>query len=156
MLIVGTSFATYLFDPDDIVWRLVKDTAAPRLAERACFVTATILIGLGALLCTRVAAAAISGAGEISFAIGLATLAPLSGFLILVLGETFRVLRLTAHVQTNHSLLVSSDGKPAIRRQSAKWGLFLTMLIFTLTLNDRVGEILAAASVALWAFLNLL
>jgi len=47
------------------------------------------------------------------------------------------------------------DWKRAFRQESAKWGLFPTMLIFTVLLVDRVAEILALASLLLWLLLNL-
>jgi hypothetical protein len=45
--------------------------------------------------------------------------------------------------------------KQALRQESAKWGLFLTMIIFTVLLVDRGAEILAVASVLLRLLLNL-
>jgi hypothetical protein len=36
-----------------------------------------------------------------------------------------------------------------------KWGLFLTMIVFTITLKDRIAEILAGVSVLLWIILNI-
>jgi hypothetical protein len=44
--------------------------------------------------------------------------------------------------------------KQALRQESAKWGLFLTMIIFTVLLVDRVAEILAVASPLLWLLLK--
>ena len=35
-----------------------------------------------------------------------------------------------------------------------KWGLFFTMIVFTVTLVDRVAEILAGATVVIWITLN--
>jgi hypothetical protein len=45
--------------------------------------------------------------------------------------------------------------KRAFRQESAKWGLFLTMIVFTVLLVDRIAEILALASLLLWLLLNL-
>jgi hypothetical protein len=42
----------------------------------------------------------------------------------------------------------------AFRQESGKWGLFLTMIVFTCLLNDRVAEALAAGSVLIWIMLN--
>jgi hypothetical protein len=47
------------------------------------------------------------------------------------------------------------DWKKAFRREPAKWGLFLTMIIFTVLLVDRVAEVLALASLGFWVLLNL-
>ena len=48
MAILAVAFATYLFDPDDVVWRFVKDSSTPRELEHAAFFVATVLIGVGA------------------------------------------------------------------------------------------------------------
>jgi hypothetical protein len=32
------------------------------------------------------------------------------------------------------------------------WGFFLTMVAFTITLQDRVAEVLAGVTLALWFF----
>lgn len=76
---------------------------------------------------------------------------PLAGFVILVTGQTIRILRLAG----------SRDdaGKPswagAMRREAAKWGLLLTMSVFSITLVDRHADIGAGASYLIWALLNL-
>jgi hypothetical protein len=41
-----------------------------------------------------------------------------------------------------------------MREESAKWGIFLTMVVFTSLLIDRVAELLAVASLLVWAALN--
>jgi hypothetical protein len=110
LLIVVIAFLTYLFDRDDIVWRFVKDSTAPRTWERSLFLIATLAIAVGAGLCTW--ARALDGRdispgdgqnrdlrrprhlGELLFAVGLASLAPLWGFVILVAGEALRLFRL--------------------------------------------------------------
>lgn len=51
-LIVGAACLTYLVDRDDVVWRFVKDNAAPHRLERFVFITAAFCIALGAVLCT--------------------------------------------------------------------------------------------------------
>jgi succinate-acetate transporter protein len=162
MAILAAAFATYLFDPDDVVWRFVKHSTAPRELERTAFFVATVLIGVGAAICTRALvtrrrASLFGGAGEITFAIGLASLAPLSGFVILIVGELIRVLRLVTleseiGVQPRGA---SSDLNSAFRQQVAKWGIFFTLMVFTFTLKDRIAEALALVSVFVWAMLNL-
>jgi hypothetical protein len=49
----------------------------------------------------------------------------------------------------NHSRL----GK-AFRKEAVKWGLFLTMVVFVITLKDRLAEVLAAASFLIGLLLN--
>lgn len=162
MAILGAAFATYLIDPDDIVWRFVKDSSAPRQWERIAFLLATALIGAGAAICTRaiVKGAEVSwsgGMGQIIFAIGVSSLAPLSGFIILIACELIRVLRLVLRkAESGEQLgLASSNLSHAFRQQAAKWGIFFTMLIFTFTLKDRIAEALALLSLFVWSLLNL-
>jgi hypothetical protein len=199
--VVGVAFLTYLPDRDDIVWRFVRDSPSTRVLERVAFAVAAILIGAGAGLCTWVQAltrsdgSSESGAtirmgpsrcfryqysvGEFIFAVGLATLAPLWGFVILVGGEAIRIgrliLRERALGRTPAREGVSTDLVPAsqperaahfhtefaarrdrvVRREGVKWGLFFIMTIFAITLVDRDAEAGALASVLLWALLNL-
>jgi protein-S-isoprenylcysteine O-methyltransferase Ste14 len=201
-LLVSLAFLTYLLVPDDIVWAFVKDSSHPHLLERTLFAIATLFIGTAAAICTWAraypASQSVSSSvptardgpyrhlrypsqlGNLLFAAGLGSLAPLPGFLILVAGQAlldFRLIRRAdqdlkraAYLQPSAPpmprLLPSfrpclpakgdaPDWKPAFRQESAKWGLFLTMLVFTGLLVDRVAEILALASLLLWLLLNL-
>jgi len=166
-LLVAAAFVTYLFDPEDIVWRFVKNSSAPHELERALFLVATLAIFAGAVLCTwsyahrkpygtssfqpsnRIAGS--QALGEILYAIGLAALFPLSGFLILVIGETLRVVRLFSLKDEHQPGAVW--GK-AFRTEAVKWGILITMIIFVITLRDRVAEYLAAASFLVGLLLN--
>jgi hypothetical protein len=49
--------------------------------------------------------------------------------------------------------LHSGWGK-AFRQETVKWGLFLTMVVFVITLKDRLAEVLAAASFPIGLLLN--
>src|SRR5882757_3797791 len=107
---VAAAFLTYFVDREDIVWRFVKDSSAPRGFERFFFIVATVFIVVGAAICTytRVYPRPESTIGmesyrhlhrsryfgDVLYAIGLATLFPLWGFSILVAGEALRVFRL--------------------------------------------------------------
>jgi len=42
-----------------------------------------------------------------------------------------------------------------LRKEASKWGLAVTMIVFTLTLQDRIAEILASVSVLIWFVLNM-
>src|SRR5262249_37598290 len=54
LLIVGAAWCTYIIEKDDVVWRFVKDHgAATRPLEHMSFLGATLLIGLGAYICTK-------------------------------------------------------------------------------------------------------
>lgn len=183
--IVGAAFLTYLLDRDDIVWWFVKHTTAPHRLERSVFVIATMLIAVGAVICTgarahgrpnRVATGEPHAFldrsryfGELCYAIGLGSLAPLAGFIILVAGEALRIFRLIGRLTgrrddhaKEHGPQPSSPVQPpparpvegetapnwrkAFRQEAVKWGLLVTMIVFVITLKDRHAEILAAAS----------
>lgn len=187
-LLVAVAFLTYLIDRDDVVWRFVKDSAASRELERSLFIVAVLLIAIGAAICTWARAQPRPKGtvgiglyrylrhpryfGEISYAIGLGSLAPLSGFVILVIGEALRVLRLTrlhdVRIQKLEQrpvpvapLLADPVAKgpdatwlKAFRQEAVKWGLLLTMIVFVVTLSDRLAEVLAASSFLIGLLLN--
>ena len=184
-LIVGAAFLTYLIDREDVVWRLVKNTANPHVLERSIFIGATVFVAVGAGLCTNAYGKAHGTGGgdphrilhrsrylgDISYAIGLGSLAPVAGFLILVVGESCRVLRLAkidGHLRNwrEHGLsalpaLLPGDAeqrspgwKKAFRHEAAKWGIFVTMTVFAITLQDRQAEVLALASFLVGVLLN--
>jgi hypothetical protein len=100
-LLVAAAALTYLFDPVDVVWRLVKDAPAPHAWERSLLLLAALCIALGASLCTWTRAnlnafphrfaSRLRYCGDLAYSIGLASLVPLPGFLILVIGEALRV-----------------------------------------------------------------
>jgi hypothetical protein len=177
LLIVAIAFLTYLVDRDDIVWRFVKDSTAPGTWERSLFTIATLAIAVGAGICTS--ARALRGRdispgvgqnrdlrrprylGELLFAIGLGSLAPLWGFVILVAGEALRLFRLMRREDDQTRPLASSPqakSKPqwrrALRQEAGKWGMLLTMIVFVITLKDRLAEVLATASLLTGLFLN--
>lgn len=159
--LVLAAFLTYLVDRDNIVWRFIKGEAGDvRLLERAIFAISTVLFGMAAYLCTksRVQKQASSARqrkyfGEFLYAVGLGSLAPLAGFLILVVGEGIRLLRLFPHEDSSVPP-EQRTWRAAIRVEAVKWGLFFTMAVFTVMLNDRVAEILAGVSVLVWIMLR--
>jgi hypothetical protein len=154
-LLVLAGVLTYLIDPEDIVWRLVRDTLAPRLWERTLFIVATILIAIGAVICTQARAFHRSHyLGELLYTVGLASLLPIPGFIILVAGESIRLFRLKRH--GDDQLLPASTPAwgQAFRREVVKWGILVTMLVFVTTLKDRHADILAVSSFLLGLLLN--
>jgi hypothetical protein len=175
-LIIVAAFLTYLIDPDDIVWRFIKDNATHReLLERSLFVIATILTGVAAGMCTwahsrpQTLAKGVSDSsashrrrhlqyiGDLLYAIGLGSLAPLWGFVILGAGEAIRIFRLARRKNEASSArdrlgISGATWREAFRQESFKWGIFLTMVAFTITLRDRVAEVLIGV-VCLFALL---
>ncbi|MGO9323243.1 MAG: hypothetical protein ACLP07_01665 [Terracidiphilus sp.] len=174
LIVVGAAFSTYLVDPVDIVWAVVGHRPNARFLERLCFALATALIGAGALLCTAAVesepvkiqngeqGSGIRPSGHIGsvlFSAGVASLAPFPGAVILLLGEFVLALRLILLERSWGREQDPSAASPtswlgAIREESAKWGIFVTMVVFTWLLIDRVAEYLAIASLLMWAALN--
>lgn len=182
--IVATAFLTYLIQPDDVVWRFVRNRAAPHPLERSLFIVATLFIAVGAGVCTwaracqKVRGASEAGPyrylrhprylGDLVYAIGLGSLAPLTGFVVLVGGEALRLLRLTRREEGREALRqkpvlrVSRPGgveepllwKTAFRREVVKWGVVITMIVFVITLKDRIAEILLLVSFLIGLLLN--
>ena len=178
------AFLTYFVDRDDVVWALVRGHSDAKLLERAAFSLATLLIGFATGLRTWGYAHALSArseplsrrgslscnlryplhVGSLVFAIGLAFLAPLPGFIFLVIAETILAIRLIVREEATDSESLSKPPiaqgdstfvwREAVRLESGKWGLFVTMILFTLLLNDRVAEVLGAGSLLLAIVLN--
>lgn len=166
-LIVGAAVLTYLIDADDIVWRFVKDSATPHPFERLVFIVATLFIAVGAVVCTRARVHASPSTsvqpryiGDLLYAVGLASLVPLSGFVVLVVGEALRIVRLVlrerAHAWNlqHPSLEVRRTWAHAIRREIVKWGILVTMIVFVITLQDRQADVLVVLSFLLGMLLN--
>jgi hypothetical protein len=187
--LVAAAFLTYLIDREDVVWRFVKDSTASRQLERSLFTVAMLFIVLGAGICTwarayrRPEGTTSVGLyrylrhprqlGDLSYAIGLGSLFPLYGFLILVAGEFLRVLRLTRLHDDRaqnlkrgpvpvapplaHPVAKERDSRwrNAFRKEAVKWGLLLTMIVFVITLRDRLAEVLAASSFLIGLLLNM-
>src|SRR5579875_3606003 len=91
------AFSTYLFDPVDVVWRAVRHSAHPRAYERLCFSLAASLLAVAAIRSGDLArqrrqlnpardARSPAPLAEPLFALGIATLLPVSGALLLVGG----------------------------------------------------------------------
>jgi hypothetical protein len=173
LLVVGAAWLTYLVDPVDVVWAMVEHRPHTRALERLCFALATLFIGAGAALRTwAVASDSLASGngrpgqphperhvGSLLFSIGLGSLVPLAGFLILTAGEAILAGRLILFEQSLAaeafpSALSRRSVADAFRLESAKWGIFLAMIVFTLLLADRVADVLVAASLVLWVLLN--
>ena len=154
-LLILAGVLTYLVDPDDIVWRFVRDTSAPRFWERALFIAATILIAIGAILCTRARAFHRPHyLGELLYAIGFGSLLPIPGFILLVVGEALRLFRLARRGPAQASAAPAPAWGHAFRREAVKWGIVVTMLVFVTTLKDRHADILAVSSFFIGLLLN--
>jgi len=152
------------------------------MIERGLFLAATCLIGIGAYLCTMSrstepvgSAARIPAAswqylvGQLIYSVGLASLVPLAGFAILVAGEAVRLFRLWLARDEIPNRQATPPGSTtpsetltrtqlsfleAARRETLKWALCITMIVFTITLRDRYADILICASILASILLN--
>jgi len=172
--LVAIAWATYLLDREDAVWRFIRQYPYRRLLEHFAFGIAAVLIGVAAALCTRAAASEPAEKvgpsagpfdrnnpfppaqllGEWLYAIGLASLVPLLGSVLLVAGESIRVTRLGLLVRKGHDAkleqpIPGSRWGRALRLQAVKWGVFLTMIVFAVTLVDRFADFGIVASILL-------
>lgn len=158
LLVVGAAWSTYLADRDDIVWRMIRNSPARRTLEHAAFSVATFLIGFGAIQCTR--ARVLNGRarflGEWLYALGLSTLLPLWGCILLSAAELFRIVRLALTARDQLPLLENHvEWRAAIRHEFVKWGIFVTMIVFSVCLIDRVVDYGILASLLVWALLSI-
>ena len=169
-LIIGAAFLTYLVDREDVVWRLVKNTAIPHTLERFVFIVATIFIAIAVGFCTWGRAhRRLRYLGELCYAIGLGSLAPVGGFIILFGGEALRIFRLIRRdAQGSQQLalcVARSLPRPgaegtnrswigAFRHEAVKWGILVTMIVFVITLKDRYAEFLAVTSFVIGTLFN--
>ena len=115
--------------------------------------------------------------GTFLLSVGLGLLASRLGFAILAVGGAIRILRLIGREEAElerergesfrefcrrvprllpslQPRVPASGLKPqwgqAFRGEAFMWGFFITMVAFTITLRDRVAEVLAGATLALW------
>lgn len=104
-LLLCAAWLTYFADPVDVVWRFIRFSPRARLLEHFAFGSAAAAIGLGILLGSwrtdrdyrpegwKPQSVRLRCAGEILHGIGMATLLPVAGCVLLVGGEILRSLR---------------------------------------------------------------
>ena len=166
LLLAGLS--TYLISPDDVVWRFIRTAPHARALEHALFGIAAAILGFALFLKVKASAhpenrdshgpSRITGTiVSILQAIGVGSLLPLPGFLLLVLGDVVASLLLYGRHSTAED--PRSEGEDSRRAggplQAFRWrdalathsGLccaFLSMAIFSVVLIDRVADVLFA------------
>ena len=168
LLLVGVS--TYLIFPDDVVWRFIKTAPHARVLEHALFGVAAAVLGFALLLKVKASAHPENqhsrGRSRITVtvasllqAIGIGSLLPLPGFLLLVLGDVAASLLLYGR-HCRHLIAEDPSAERDSRRdrsplQGSRWGIalathtglcfaFLSMAIFSVVLIDRVADVLFA------------
>jgi len=77
---------------------------------------------------------------------------PLPRFVLLVAGESLRILRL---MRRQDPVKFDPGWRAAFRRETVKWGILFTMIVFVITLKDRHAEILAVVSFLTGLLFNL-
>jgi hypothetical protein len=183
LLLVGLSSLSYLRDRVDIVWALARNHSDSASWERLVFgFGALMLLGSAVLeTCANARAQVSLGSNgsalvnqsrygysqhqmrlaRILLVLAVGLLLPLSGAVILLLGETILILRLflrgddAAAYQPLPSRCASVSWGSAFRFAASKWGLTASMIAFVWTLQDRIAEIGAACSVVLWLVLDI-
>lgn len=196
LLLVGLALLAYLIDPDDIVWALVRRHSNSALLERIAFgVGALVMLGSASLETWATAFPRLAAPARIPLltretprlyaqfplrlarlllASALVLLLPLSGAVMLIIGELALVLRLILRDRESAPRQPVPESQPTIPRPSSvqprlsasswrtgfrtaasKWGLAASIILFTFTLHDRIVEIGAAVSFLLWLTLNM-
>jgi hypothetical protein len=179
-LLVVLCWLTYLKDPEDVVWRFVKVSSSPRILEHLAFGVAAVFLGVAVILgawpsgnttyCERRDTRSIRRRciGEILHGIGISSLLPISGCILLVCGEVIRSthyallkIRLTAHLK-NSSGSMRIHTQPPVNLETGDqttsslafaWSriivihvaeicAFLSMLAFSISLRDRLADVL--------------
>ncbi len=158
-------WCTYGFDRVDVVWRLIRNSGDARVLEHIGFGLAAFCIGIGVWLGAwrggHRANLELSdprvirrrSVGEIFHAIGIASLLPAAGALMLVAGEAIRSA-LYARWSLRHAdsgglartVTLSLRASQFLRRHIAGICAFLSMLVFSITLRDRLADGLFAAT----------
>jgi hypothetical protein len=164
LLLAGLS--TYLISRDDVVWHFIKTALHPRVWEHSLFGLAAALLGVALLLKvsesvhpksqdrSRITAAVAS----FLEAIGIGSLLPLPGFLVLALGDLGTSLLLDRRQWMAEDPRTERDldraGHPL---HASRWGIaftahialccaFLSMAVFSVLLIDRVADVLFAVT----------
>jgi hypothetical protein len=159
VLLIG--WGTYLLDRDDVLWRFIRHSPQSRLLEHLGFGGAAAAIGIGILLgCWRTdrdycwegwtpGAIGRRCAGEILHGIGLATLVPVAGFVLIVCGETIRSVRyarLKLRITREHGggVPIAAPPGPAwkwlVLSQAGMWCAYVSMVIFSIILIDHAAD----------------
>jgi hypothetical protein len=161
LLLAGLS--TYLISADDVVWRFIKRVPHSRLLEHLSFGIAAAMLGISLLLKIRASMkdpndppCAKAVVSNLLQAIGIGFLLPLPGFLLLVCGEIVVNLLLSGRHPARKQPGTAPDFRQDRRLSNPfNWrdavithlGLccaFISMIIFSVVLIDRVADVLFA------------
>ena len=169
LLLVGLS--TYLIVPDDVVWHFIKTAPHPRVWEHVLFGVAAAILGSALLLKVKAGvhgpSRSTAAVASLLQAIGIGSLLPLPGFLLLVLGDGALSLLLYGRHSTAEDTKAERDSRLTRNpSQAFRWrdalaphiGLcfaFVSMAIFSVVLIDRVADALFAMTAVVSIAVNL-
>jgi hypothetical protein len=161
-ILLFAAWLTYFADPVDVVWRFVRFSPDARFLERIAFSSAAAAIGSGILFGSwrtdrdyrpegwHPKSVRLRCVAEILHGIGIATLLPVGGCVLLIAGETLRSLR---YARLKSQIAGEGSCRPALAipafswkrlllSQGFVWCAFASMLIFSVLLTDRVADVL--------------
>lgn len=160
-LLLATGLCTYLVTRDDIVWASVKNSPHARSLEHGVFAAAAALLGLSLILEVRSDSLA-TGPPQRTFAsflrvVGIGCLLPLPGFLLLVIGDvaiSLLLLRMKPEspgqdLASTTALAARPPWQTALTKHLGLFCAFLSMLVFSIVLIDRVADVLFALTAAI-------
>lgn len=165
-VLLFAAWLTYFADSADVVWRCIRSSPHARFLEHVAFGSAALAIGIGILLGSwrtdrdyrhegwDPKTVRLRCVGEILHGIGMATLLPVAGCVLLVAGETLRSLRyarLKTHIARSRPSLrpmpsLAASWKGLLLGQGFAWCAFASMVIFSIVLVDRVADVLFAGT----------
>ena len=148
------SAATYIVSPEDVIWRFIKASPHARVLEHLAFGLAAILLGTALHLRVRTSFSEEGSPAQAKLAsllqsIGLGFLLPLPGFLLLVFGQLgidslSRERQPTVPEEPRD--LTTNTWAGALAAHIGLCCAFASMVIFSIVLVDRVGDVLFATS----------
>lgn len=158
-LVVGLAVSMYLFTRDDIVWAAVRRHSNSALLEQISFAVGTaLLLGCAFIETWGQAWRSVRWllVSRLLFMLVVGMLVPLAGTIVIDAGEGLLVWRLFGRYREGKDAGDAREAQwtDALRRAASKWGFAATMIVFTVTLKDRIAEIGAGLSFVVWLVLN--
>jgi hypothetical protein len=177
--LVLAGLSTYLISRDDVVWHFIKAAPHPRVLEHVFFGLAAVVLGISLLLKVK-SGAPLDNQGRhdhsrttatvasLLQAIGIGSLLPLPGFLLLAVGDLAASLLLDSRQSiARHPENESDPGRAPSSLRGSRWGgalgphiglclALVSMTVFSVVLIDRVADVLFAVTALVSVAANLL
>jgi hypothetical protein len=167
LVLVGVS--TYLISRDDVVWHFIKAAPHPRVLEHAFFGLAAFILGISLFLKIKSEtppenpdiqnhSRTTATVASLLQAIGIGSLLPLPGFLVLILGDLAGSLLFGSRqpsAEDYENERYAGQARSSLHR--SRWGgalvphtglclALLSMSVFSVVLIDRVADIMFAVT----------